>query len=391
MFLSRLLRQLIEPLGKFVVHLDGRLSHIAQRIRRAVLGRHLQLPAHMMLHQLFEKALVFIANEVIIADAAADEHLFHTRQCAQPAQDAQIFPVVHDDLAAGLRRQAVLAARAHPVFHLLFAAGQAEVCSGAAHVMNVPLETRRMRHGLGLAHHAVRAARGDPAPLMELDGAEITAAEAAAVMDDGKFHLFNGRHAAQRFVGGMIAPRKGKRIHGVQLPPGERRRRDVLHQIPLRLFLHHGLARDNVLVVHLDAAGSGICRLVRAHFGKRGALHIRRGQTGEIRQITGPRNAGDLLHRLPGRQSPCNLRRLAFPHAEGNDIRPAALDDAGQHIIQPIVVVGKAAKRRLQPSQNDRKIRVSLLCQLRVNGGAAVRPLACGVYSSRARRIFATE
>ena len=112
---------------------------------------------------------------------------FHTRQCAQSAQDAQIFPVVHDDLAAGLRRQAVLAARAHPVFSSALCSWAGGSLQWGRPVMNVPLETRRMRHG-ARPRTTLSALREDPAPLMELDGAEITAAEAAAVMDDGKFH-----------------------------------------------------------------------------------------------------------------------------------------------------------------------------------------------------------
>ena len=113
---------------------------MAQRIGRTVLGRHLQLPADMMLHKLAEKLLVLIPNQVIVPDAAADEYLFHLWQRPHPAQNVQILAVVDDQPAARLWCKAMLAACTHAVFHLLAAAWPAEICRRAAHIVNIALE-----------------------------------------------------------------------------------------------------------------------------------------------------------------------------------------------------------------------------------------------------------
>ena len=91
--------------------------------------------------------------------------------------------MVHDHVRAGGGGKTVLAAAAHTAQHLLPAGREAEVGRRAADVMDVALEIRLVGHPLRLGHDAVGAAAGDPPPLMQLDGAEVTAAEAAAVLD----------------------------------------------------------------------------------------------------------------------------------------------------------------------------------------------------------------
>ena len=149
-----------------------------------------------------------------------------------------------------------------PAQHLLAAGGKAEVCGGAAHIVDVALEIRLVSHALGFRHDAVRAAAGDPPPLMQLDGAEVAAAEAAAVLDDGELHLADGGHAAHALVDGVVAAGVGQGVHLVQLPAHQRLCGDVLHQILFALLLYNDLAADHVLIVHLDAAGLGIRRLI---------------------------------------------------------------------------------------------------------------------------------
>ena len=219
---------------------------------------------------------------------------------------------------------------------------------------------------------------------MQLDGAEVAAAEAAAVLDDGELHLPDGRHAAHALVDGVVAAGVGQRIHLVQLPAHQRLCRDVLHKVLFTLLLDNDLAADHILIVHLDAAGFGVGHLIGGHFPETGALHILFGQVVEIGQVAGAIHIGDGLHRLPCRQPPGDLHGLVLAHAKADEIGSGVLCNAGQNGVQPVIVVGKPAQRSLQTAQDHRQVGVGLLGQPGVNGGAAVRPRA----ADAAGRVF---
>ena len=70
-----------------------------------MLRRHLQLSADMMGHQLLEKALVRIRQQIIEPDPGADEHLFHPGHLSQTAEEMEIFAVIRLQRGAGLGRQ----------------------------------------------------------------------------------------------------------------------------------------------------------------------------------------------------------------------------------------------------------------------------------------------
>ena len=229
-------------------------SHVGQRVGGTVLRSHLQLAGHMVLYQFLEEGVVRVGHEVIKTDAAADEHFLHTRQLPHPAQDLEIIAVVHDHVGAGGGGQAVLAAIAHAPQHLLAAGWEPEVGGGTADIVDVALEIRLVGHALGFRHDAVRAAAGDTPPLMQLDGAEVAPAEAAAVLDDGELHLADGRHTAHGLVDGVVAAGVGQGVDLIQLPADEGLCGDVLHEVLLALLLDDDLAADDVLIVHLDAA-----------------------------------------------------------------------------------------------------------------------------------------
>mgnify|MGYP000972874955 CR=1 FL=1 len=312
------------------------------------------------------------------------DHLLDARQLPDAAQDLQIVAVVHDHVGAGGGGQAVLAAIAHAPQHLLPAGREPEVGGGAADIVDVALEIRLVGHPFGLGHNAVGTAAGDPAALMQLDGAEVAAAEAAAVLDDGELHLPDGRHAAHALVDGVVAAGVGQRIHLVQLPAHQRLCRDVLHKVLFTLLLDNDLAADHILIVHLDAAGSGVGHLIGGHFPETGALHILFGQVVEVGQVAGAVHIGDGLHRLPCRQPPGDLHGLVLAHAKADEIGSGVLCNAGQNGVQPVIVVGKPAQRSLQTAQDHRQVGVGLLGQPGVNGGAAVRPRA----ADAAGRVF---
>ena len=345
---ARLFAQLVELILELVEGLDGRLTHVGKGVGGAVLRGDLQLAGHMVFYQFLEEGIVRVSHQVVEPDAAADEHLFHARQLPHPAQNFEVVAVIHDHVGAGGGGKAVLAAGAHPAQHLLAAGGEAEVCGRAAHIVDIALEIRLVGHALGFLYDAVGAAAGDPPPLMQLDGAEVAAAEAAAVLDDGELHLADGGHAAHALVDGVIAAGVGQGVHLVQFSAHQRLCGDVLHQILFALLLHDDLAADHVLIVHLDAAGLGVGGLIAGHLFKTGTLHIPLGQVVEIGQVAGAVHVRDGLHRLSGGQTAGDLHGLVLAHAEADEIRAGVLGDAGQHGVQPIIVVGKPAQAGLQ-------------------------------------------
>ena len=134
----------------------------------------------------------------------------------------------------------------------------------------------------------------------------------------------------------------------VQFSAHQRLCGDVLHQILFALLLHDDLAADHVLIVHLDAAGLGVGGLIAGHLFKTGTLHIPLGQVVEIGQVAGAVHVRDGLHRLPGGQTAGNLHGLVLAHAKADEIRAGVLGDAGQHGVQPVIVVGKPAQAGFQ-------------------------------------------
>ena len=369
---ARLLAQLVELILELVKDLDGGFAHIGQGVGGAVLGGHLQLARDVVLHQLFEEGLVRVGHQVVKPDAAADEHLFDPGQLAHPAQNLEVVAVVHDQVGAGLGRQAVLAAGAHSLEHLFPAGGEPEVRRRAADVVDIALEVGLVGHPLGLGHNAVGAAAGDPAALVELDGAEVAPAEAPTVLDDGELHLPDGGHAPHGLIDRVIPPGIGQGVNFIQLPPHQGFGGQVLDEILLALFLDDDLAADHILVVHLDPAGLGVGHFIRGDLFVPRALHIPGGQVVEVGHVAGAVHVGDGLDGFPGGQAAGDLHRLVLPHAEADQVRPRVLGDAGQDGVQPVVVMGEPPEGGFQPAQDYRQVGVGLFGQFGVDGGAPV-------------------
>ena len=214
----------------------------------------------------------------------------------------------------------MLAACTHSLLHLLGAAGHAKVCRGAAHIVNVALKLRVLRDTAAFFQNAGLAAAGHTAALMQLNGAEIASAKAAAILNNGKLYFLNGRNTPQRFIAGVIAAGKGQFVHFVQFLTAQGHRRKILHQILFALLLHHDLAAHTVLIVHLNAAGLGIGHFILAHFAVAGAFHISIGQVIKIREIAGSLHIGNAAGRLTVCQPPGDLTGLMLAHAKADDV-----------------------------------------------------------------------
>lgn len=93
----------------------------------------------------------------------------------------------------------------------------AEVGRGAAYVVDVALEIGEFCQRRDLANDALVAAARDHSALMEGQGAEAAAAEAAAVVDYGELDLLDGGNAAHGLVHGVVLLGVGKLGYTVEL------------------------------------------------------------------------------------------------------------------------------------------------------------------------------
>ena len=102
--------------------------------------RDFQLPGHVVLAELSQETRrVLVGHDVVVAQAAANEHLLHLRQLAKLLEDGQKFLVINLQVLARLREQALFV-RTGAVGHLFFACRMTEVCGRTADIVDVPLE-----------------------------------------------------------------------------------------------------------------------------------------------------------------------------------------------------------------------------------------------------------
>ena len=328
-----------------------RLTHVVQHRGHAVLRRHLQLAADVVLHQLAEKVLILVLQHVVIADAAADEHFFHLRELAQPPQKLRVLRVVGVQIFARLGGKAA-AIFAAAVLFLPGAGCVAEVGRGAAHVVDIALELRVFREDLRLPHHRLDAAGRDHPPLMKGQGAEVAPAEAAPIVGDGEPHLLDGRH--RLFVHGVHLPHEGQVVEPVQLLSGQGALGRVGDEIAPLTGLHHAAATDGVVFVILQLCGLGVGFLVLPHALVGGRGHGAIDAFCRIRsdERRAP-HIGDVPHRDFLGEPAGDLFRGRFSHAVHQQIRRRVKEDGAAHLVVPVVIVGKAAQRRLQPADDD--------------------------------------
>ena len=111
-------------------------------------------------------------------------------------KERDIVSMVCHQIFTGLREQALLSG-AGSLCHLLFAGREPEIGRRAAHIVDIALKIRLLRQKLCLLHNGFMASGLDDPPLMEGQGTEAAAAEAAPVADQAELHLTDGRNAAQ--------------------------------------------------------------------------------------------------------------------------------------------------------------------------------------------------
>ena len=95
------------PLHKLVVHRVFGLAHPGENRVGYVLRGDLQLTGNVVLHQLPEKGVLLVRQQIVEADAAADEHLFDAGEFPQLAKQCDIVRVVGVHVFAGGRVKAL--------------------------------------------------------------------------------------------------------------------------------------------------------------------------------------------------------------------------------------------------------------------------------------------
>ena len=227
-----------------------------------MLGSHLQSSADVARYQFAGVALggraqtfVFVGMEQqVVAHTAADKALFDARQGIHGLVDVDERLVVGIQIGADGRVDArgplalfaeVLVAAAHPV----------HIGRGAAQVAQVALEIGHGRDGAYLLEDAFGRAAHDKFPLVGRDGAEGTAAKAAAVQIDRKlYHLV--RWNALALVLGMRQTGIGEVERAVDLLGGHRRIGRMHHHVLVARLLDEALRMQAVaLLLHVAEIG----------------------------------------------------------------------------------------------------------------------------------------
>ena len=365
-----------EFFAEALVHREGRFAHAGKHRVGAMLGRDLELTADVILHQLAEKGVVGIGHEVIKANAAADKDLFHLRERLDLLDQLHVFGVIHLQILAGGGGEA-LASCANAVLELLVAGGIAEVCGGTANVVDVALKVGQLRDLFCLLDHAFDASGAHGASLVEGERAEVAAAKAAAVVGDGEFYLLNARNASRCLVGGVVVAHIGQGVNVIQLLALKRGHGGILHQELAVVHLADGATVDGVLVLILHAEGLGVGSLAFLQL-----VIVKGGRHGEVDQLLGlcevdrSAHVADLANGHASVEQTGDAKKDILAHAVGQEVGAAIHENGAAHLVVPVIVMRKAAERRLKTADHDRHVAKGLANAVAVHDHGAVGALA---------------
>ena len=274
LLLARLFAELLEHLLEAVIVANARLHHLGQRPLLGVLGRNLQVAAHVVLHQLLH---VFgRLHGQVVAQARADQNLLDALERAAAAVNLDQRAVVGGEVladagvdATGLAAGGLdLGAAAAQAVHV--GRGAAQVRNGAGEALDLVADV------LDLLNDRIFRPALDDAAFVLGDGAEGAAAKATAHdVDRETDHLPRGdlgrAVVAAVFVGvsGVRAAGVGQVEHVVHLSRGQRDGGRVdphvarCHAFAVGLHQGAGVAGVGLQVQH--AIGVGVEHRVAFH------------------------------------------------------------------------------------------------------------------------------
>ena len=301
-------------LHKLIIHRVPGLAHPGENRVGHMLRGDFQLTGNVVLHQLPEKGVLFVRQQIVEADAAADEHLFDAGELPQLAKQCDIVRVVGVHILAGGGVKALPPA-AGTLTQLLFTGRVAEICGGAADVVDVALEIPVLHHDFRFPEDGLMASGLDDPPLMEGQGAEGAGAEAPPVGHQTELDFLNGGDAPRLFIAGVIGTHVGKVVYRVHFRCGQGLLGRILHHEEIVVRLRQPLGDEGVAVGVLDFEALGVSAPVGLDLGKGG-----QGDSGQtvVRRFGFEHRAvdvGDVLHVQPGIQGVGHLHDGLFPHA----------------------------------------------------------------------------
>ena len=173
-----------------------------------MLRSHLQSAAHMIAYQF---ARIFLRRPVgflvlspmqqqVVAHTTSNKTLFDVWQSIHGPIHLKQFRVIGVEIGAYLRMNATRSL-AFLACLMIASVHAVHICRRAAEVAQVTLEIGHLRNFLYLAQHAFAGAAHDEFALMCRNGAESTAAEAAAMQAHGKLNHLVGRDALALIFG----------------------------------------------------------------------------------------------------------------------------------------------------------------------------------------------
>ena len=216
----------------------------------------------------------------------------------------------------------------------------------------------------------------DDAALVEGDGAEGAAPEAAPVGGEAELDLLNRRNAPGLLVAGVVGVLVGQVVGLVHL----RFRQGLLgrvldHELPA-VGLDQGLGGEGVRVDVLGVEGPGIGGLVGLH-----RLPVREGDA-VYHLVRGPGavhgavQEGQIVDGEAGVQGVGHLHNGPLPHAVEQQVRLGVQEDGALHLVAPVVVVGQPPETGLHAADEDGHVLVGLADQVAVDHRGVVGPLA---------------
>ena len=363
------------PGGKLLVNGVFGLTHFGQNGVRHVLRGHLQLAGYVVLHQLPEEGIPLVRQDVVKANAAADEDLLHPRQLPELAQEAEIVAVVRPEVGAGGGEE-TLPPGADAFGQLLVTGRGPEVSGGASYIVDVTLEIRVMGHLLGLSQNGVVAAGLDDPPLVEGEGAEGAGSEAAPVGHQAELHFLDGGDAPGFPVAGMVIPAVGEVINPIHFRLGQGLLGWILHHKFPPIGLSQPSGCKGVRIAVLDTKAFGI---LPGAFPER--FEVRQDQGGQaVVQGPGPVNSAvDVGHVLNGKAAVQAIRHFPdapLSHAVEEQVRLGVQQDGTAHLVRPVIVMGQPPETGLHAANENRYIPEALADQVAVYNGSPVRPLS---------------
>ncbi|ACY33104.1 hypothetical protein CtCNB1_2358 [Comamonas thiooxydans] len=240
LLLAGLFAELLEQLLELVIAADARLHHLGQRTLLGVLGRDLEIAAHMVLDQLLD--VLWRLHRQVVAQAGTDQNLLDAGQLARAAVDldqrtvvgVQVLADAGEDTAGLATGRFDLRALAAQAVHI--GRGPAQVGDRAGKALDLVADL------FELLDDGVFGTALDDAALVLGDGAEGAAAETAAHdVHRGANHLpgrnLGGALMAAAFVG--IDRMRAARIRQAEDP------------------VHFGRCERNGRRIHPHIAGRG--------------------------------------------------------------------------------------------------------------------------------------